>query len=351
MTLGLALAVLILRGSTGDGQASIFHRFLGGYIEETSASVASLVRLPNSSTFYVNNLASAESQSLGQGGAATNQIPSAALALIHENAIVGLSPVSEDNIKIGGVEKHETIEYAVQPGDRLSFIASDYGVTIDSILWANNIKDADTIKPGQLIKIPPVSGVIYKVAKGDTVATVASKFKGDSEKIIEFNQLPQDGSLQVGAEIIVPDGTIQAIATSFPGQPKRAIENGGRFAFLPNLVNYFILPTTGYSWSVPHGRNGNDIANSCGTPVYAAAEGTVAIAQETGWNGGYGRYVRIEHSNGTETLYAHLSKKYIFVGDVVTQGHLIGLIGTTGHSTGCHLHFEVHGAKNPYFAN
>jgi murein DD-endopeptidase MepM/ murein hydrolase activator NlpD len=344
----LALLVLVLRGSSGEGQSNIFHRFLEGYIEETSASVAGLVRLPNSSTFYVNNLASADLTTLGQGGEDSRDTDPE-LAFVQQSSIMSSSPTSEEEAKNAGIsQKHETVDYTVQPGDRLSFIASDYGVTISSILWANNIKDADSIKPGQLIKIPPVSGVVYKVVKGDTVESIAKKFKGNGEKIITFNQLPADGSLQVGSEVIVPDGTIAAGATSFPGQPKRAIENGGRFAYLPNLVNYFILPTTGYSWGIAHGRNGNDIANSCGTPVYASAEGTVAIAQETGWNGGYGRYVKIEHPNGTESLYAHLSKKYVSMGDYAAQGQLIGLVGTTGHSTGCHLHFEVHGAKNPY---
>jgi len=337
-----------MRGTSSEGQASFFSEFVKDYIEETSASVAGFVRLPNANTYYINNLANADTASLGQGGEATNLNPTPDLALVQQSSIMGSTPASEDyNEKIGS-KRNQTVEYTVQAGDAISFIASDYGVSINSILWANNLKDADSIKPGQILKIPPVSGVVYKVQKGDTVASIGKKFQAEQTKIIEFNKLSKDGQLQIGAEIIVPDGKIQAATVRYPGQPPVAVENGGRFAYLPNLVNFFILPTTGYNWGKIHGRNGVDIANSCGTPIYTAAEGSVAIAEDAGWNGGYGRYIKIVHPNGTETLYAHLSKKYVVAGNYVTQGSLIGLIGTTGRSTGCHLHFEVHGAKNPY---
>lgn len=119
------------------------------------------------------------------------------------------------------------------------------------------------------------------------------------------------------------------------------------FAHLPDLGSYYLIPTTGFNWGRIHGRNGVDMANSCGTPVRAAAEGVVTVADGDGWNGGFGKYLKISHPNGTETLYAHASKLLVSAGQTVARGEQIMLMGTTGRSTGCHLHLEVHGAKNP----
>ena len=347
VTLFLALFVLVMRGTSGEGQASFLGQFLKGYIEETSASVAGFVRLPNANTYYINNLANAETHSLGQGGEATNTIEGQDLAVVQQSAVMGSTPVLQDYTQLIG-KRTQMVEYAVQEGDLLSFIASDYGVSVESIMWANGLKNADNINPGQILKIPPVTGVVYVVKKGDTVLSIAKQFQGEASKIIEFNSLAQEGALQIGTQLIIPDGKMRAAQTAYAGQPRALIENGGRFANLPNLVNYFILPTTGFNWGIPHGRNGSDIANSCGTPIYAAAEGSVALSAQSGYNGGFGKFVKLIHSNGTETIYAHLSKNNVAIGATVTQGQIIGLMGTTGRSTGCHLHFEVHGAKNPF---
>jgi len=100
---------------------------------------------------------------------------------------------------------------------------------------------------------------------------------------------------------------------------------------------------------VLHNNNAVDIANSCGTPIYAAADGIViSISSGGGWNGGYGNSIKIQHPNGTTTLYAHLSSINITKGASVKQGDFIGKMGSTGKATGCHLHFEVNGAKNPF---
>lgn len=113
---------------------------------------------------------------------------------------------------------------------------------------------------------------------------------------------------------------------------------------------YFIIPAAGWNWGGLHNNNAVDIANSCGTPVYAAAEGLIIENASSGWNSGYGAYVKIEHPSGAKTVYAHLSKITVSEGKYVNQGELIGNIGNTGNihgPTGCHLHFEVRGAKNP----
>jgi murein DD-endopeptidase MepM/ murein hydrolase activator NlpD len=110
---------------------------------------------------------------------------------------------------------------------------------------------------------------------------------------------------------------------------------------------YYSMPTTGKNWGILHGHNGVDIANSCGTAVKAAADGVVTEIGH-GWNGGYGNDVILKHDNGTDTLYAHFQSVSVSVGDEVEQGELLGQMGKTGEATGCHLHFEVHRAKNPF---
>lgn len=114
--------------------------------------------------------------------------------------------------------------------------------------------------------------------------------------------------------------------------------------------DYFIIPSAGWNWGGLHDNNAVDIANSCGTPVYAAAEGLIIENASNGWNSGYGAYIKIEHPGGAKTVYAHLGKTTVSEGKYVGQGELIGNIGNTGNThgpTGCHLHFEVRGAKNP----
>jgi murein DD-endopeptidase MepM/ murein hydrolase activator NlpD len=194
------------------------------------------------------------------------------------------------------------------------------------------------------------------------VAQLAKKYGADEDRILAYNHLPRDGVIEGGAEIIIPDGHPAAVSVQSPtataiinskirkvGTYTQAgsILTALKFNYLPDLGDYFKVPTTGFNWGILHDRNGVDVANSCGTTIYAAADGTVTVADGTGWNGGFGKNIKIAHPNGTETLYGHLSKLLVARGQSVARGEKIGLMGTTGRSTGCHLHFEVHGARNP----
>ena len=158
--------------------------------------------------------------------------------------------------------------------------------------------------------------------------------------------MPQSGELQIGDDLIVPDGQIKSTYVATSGSTKTSA-GAKPFAYLLDLGNYFMPPAGGYNWSRIHGRNGIDIANSCGTPIYAAAEWLVATSDGSGYNGGFGKFIKIAHPNGTETLYAHATKLLIGAGEYAQRGQIIALMGSTGRSTGCHLHFEVHGARNP----
>jgi murein DD-endopeptidase MepM/ murein hydrolase activator NlpD len=286
----------------------------------------------------ISTLAVGNTDNLGQGGPETAITPSP----INDNSFLASNPSSTDYIETSGFKRSSVSEYTVQPGDLLSFIASDYGVSVSSIIWANGLRDADSLKLGQVLKIPPVSGVIHLVKKGDTVASIAKKYTADEAKILEFNVLPQSGELTIGDEVIVPDGQIKSTYVASSGSSVKP------FSYLPDLGDYFMKPVSGgYNWGRIHGRNGVDVANSCGTPIYAAADGSVAIADASGYNGGFGKYIKIVHPNGTETLYAHATKLLVSAGESAQRGQMIALMGSTGRSTGCHLHFEVHGAHNP----
>lgn len=330
--------VLVFKGASAERQTSLFSNLVRTYIEETSASIIIISQSQNQLA-DINSLVALNNQNLGRGGQQNDLEPST----IQENSLMANNPTATDYIEIG-FKGNQVVEYIVQPGDLLSFIASDYGVSIDSIIWANNLANANSIKPDQVLRIPPVSGVIHKVKNGDTVASIAKKYGATPDKILAFNDRKDGWPLDIGEELIVPDGQIKTITTAKPGtQPAIA----KRFSYLPDLADYFMLPTQGRISQKLHGRNGADQANSCGTPIYASADGSAITVDGNGYNGGFGKFIKLAHSNGTETLYAHLSKIIILPGQNIARGQLIGNMGSTGRSTGCHLHFEVHGAKNP----
>jgi len=192
------------------------------------------------------------------------------------------------------------------------------------------------------LKIPPVSGVVHAVKKGDTVAAIAKKYGADESRIMAFNSLPATGEVREGDELVIPDGKISSAPKS-----SIAIKNSASvFSHLTDLGEFFKWPATGFNWGKIHGRNGVDVANACGTPIYASADGTVTRADASGWNGGFGKVIKLSHSNGTETLYAHNNKLLVNLGQQVSKGEQVASMGSTGRSTGCHLHFEVHGARN-----
>ena len=263
--------------------------------------------------------------------------------VLAEYGEVGLVTVPWTPVLPEGASGHGVKTYVVETGDTLGWIAEQYDVSTLALAYSNNIVDPDSIQPGDKLRVPPVEGVLHVVKKNETLNGIAKKYDADTAEILAYNGLPADGSvLNVGDELVVPGGTPPP-----PPKPKYVpTYSGPSYAKSTVALGYFIAPTTGHNYGRRHSNNGVDIANSCGTPVYAAAAGTITRADGIGWNGGYGKVIEIVHGNGTETRYAHLSSILVASGSV-GKGQLIGLIGSTGRSTGCHLHFEVHGARNP----
>ncbi|MBI4118013.1 MAG: M23 family metallopeptidase [Parcubacteria group bacterium] len=232
--------------------------------------------------------------------------------------------------------------YVVHEGDSLSGIAKMFGVSINTIIWANNIGYGGLIRPGQTLVILPVSGVRYIVKEGDTISSIAKKYKGSVEEIKQFNNIADAAELKVGDTVVIPDGEI-GTPTYVASAPSRAYGTNG-----PEYSGYYIRPVDGRKTQGLHGFNGVDLGAPYGTPVVAAAHGRVLIARVAGWNGGYGTYAVLLHGNGTQTLYAHLGALTVSAGSEVVQGQIIGYVGSTGRSTGPHLHFEIRGAQNPF---
>ncbi len=277
-------------------------------------------------------------------------------ALIANAGIDGTIPTTAEHAITGG----SITSYTVQPGDSISEIAASHGVSVDTILWANGLTRKSAIKPGMTLVILPVSGVRHTVTKGETLASIAKKFDADAADIASYNGLEDNQQLVIGTALIIPGGemTATAVASTKPASSgtKTTIKTGGSMGAVravgdtsrsESLINP--LPAGRVSQGL-HGWNGVDIAAPKGTPIYAAAAGTVIVSRVGGWNGGYGNYVVIDHGDGTQTLYGHLTTDNVSVGQSVAQGQQIGTVGNTGKATGYHLHFEVRGARNP-FAN
>lgn len=241
--------------------------------------------------------------------------------------------------------KNGTIStYVVRQGDTLSGIAKLFGVSPNTILWANDISRGSALKVGQVLTILPVTGVKYTVKKGDTLASIAKKFGGDATEIANYNGI--EGALSVGDEIIIPDGEVAAVVSTKPSPSARPSAQQGT----ATAVGYYLRPLVGgVRTQGIHGYNGVDLAAPVGTPILASAAGTVIVAKEGGWNGGYGSYVVIQHDNGSQTLYSHESSVIVSVGQTVVQGQVIGYVGASGKATGPHVHFEIrNGIRNPF---
>ncbi len=239
--------------------------------------------------------------------------------------------------------------YIVQQGDTLQSISERFGISKETIALNNNLKNLDTVEVKTSLTILPVNGLQITINSNEDLNSSAQKYSVKTEDIITFNNINTE-TINNNTKIIIPEAKIPDNENPFYKAPPKvniaSKQISPKIVSVPETDGYFGYPTTGRNYGVIHSTNGVDISNSCGTAIYASASGVVESSQD-GWNGGYGSYIKVKHPNGVVTLYAHLSSRISQTGDSVEKGQLIGLMGTTGRSTGCHLHFEVRGAKNP----
>ncbi|MDQ5893050.1 MAG: hypothetical protein QG640_60 [Patescibacteria group bacterium] len=242
--------------------------------------------------------------------------------------------------------------YTVRSGDTLSKIAEMFGVSVNTIIWANELGKNPVLREGQMLVILPISGIKYTVKKGDTIRGIVLKYKSNLEEVLEYNDLTLTSTLGIGDVIVIPDAEPTIIDTPkiLTSRTTVTATNTVHDANGPFYPGYYIRPIDGGKKSQGlHGYNAVDLAAPVGTSIHASAAGTVIASMTNGgWNGGYGNYVIISHKNGTQTLYSHTQKNFVSVGDTVEQGQLIAKVGMTGKSTGPHVHFEIRGAKNPF---
>ncbi|MBN1169172.1 peptidoglycan DD-metalloendopeptidase family protein [Candidatus Woesebacteria bacterium] len=262
------------------------------------------------------------------------EIPTPSNVLSASTAHANTTTIVSDKVR------DKTIEYVIQPGDTVSSIAQKFDVSIDTVLWQNGLSENDSIKPGETLQVLPVTGVSHKVKKGDTIYSIAKKYDVDAQPIVNFpfNSFTNDETfeLAIGQTIIVPDGVVSEVKQVSP-RIRQITPNAGTVV----ASGQFVWPTSGtitqrFVWY----HKGLDIANRAAPNILAADSGTVIVA---GWPDGYGygNRVIIDHGNGYRTLYAHLSSIYVVPGQTVNRGNAIGRMGSTGRSTGTHLHFEV----------
>ncbi len=257
--------------------------------------------------------------------------------------------------------------YTVLEGDTIASIAKKFNISTNTIIYANtNIKN-NSLKVGQTIVILPVDGVSYTVKKGDTISSIAKNYKADTNDILEYNNITAS-SLKAGETIIVPGGvktnsapaqpapkpavTPQVAVSSAPASPSKPVSAN------PNTISSSGI-TDGYIWPFPkgvgrvsqrlHDDNAYDMAAPYGTPIYAIQSGTVLIADSSGYNGGYGLYVVLDFKDGGQAILGHMSKVAVTSGQKVKRGDIVGYVGSTGRSTGNHIHIGYRGGKpNPY---
>jgi murein DD-endopeptidase MepM/ murein hydrolase activator NlpD len=242
------------------------------------------------------------------------------------------------------------ITYTAKIDDTLDSIASTYNLKVKSIAESNSLPTDSSLKEGQVLEFPSVDGVLYKIKEGETIWDLALLNNIDFDKIVEINKLESPEKLKLGQKIIMPGvDTVKPAASNKIIASNKTISRGGSVpttskGSLP--VKGKITSLFGPRWGRKH--EGIDIAAPTGTDVFASMDGKVSFS---GWEGGYGNLVIIDHGNGLQSYYGHNSKLLVKEGQTVSKGTHIADVGSTGNSTGPHSHFEIRKngtAVNPY---
>jgi len=336
------ISLLLLVGSFFPAQAkasilSDFGDFLASILNINAIQYETIAEIGNIQTMELLKPAMNIDPTAARGGGDITIVDGSALM-----------PEEGPSGTLADIEKPEnpTISvYVVRSGDTLSEVADLFGVSSNTILWANDIPRGSALQVGQTLTILPVTGVKYTVKAGDTLSSIAKRFGGDAGEIASFNGI-EGAVLAVGNEIIIPDGVVSAPAQTSSG----STYNAGPIGTL-SQIGYYLRPLSSLYPRTQgiHGYNGVDLGAPIGTPILASASGNVIVAKEGGWNGGYGSYVVIQHDNGSQTLYSHASRVIVYAGERIIQGQVIAYVGATGKATGSHVHFEIrNGIRNPF---
>lgn len=260
-------------------------------------------------------------------------------------ALAALKRAPAAEAEAAGAEEQQprpkVITYTVVEGDTIEEIALRHGVSTETLLYINDMYADDILHIGQELLIPTMDALVYTVVEGDTMWGVADAFDADFDEIVAANPDVNADALQPGDILFVPGGTPPSRRTMVASRGgSRTPAATGSFAIWPvwgEVTDWFgwrVHPVTG----VWHLHDGIDLNAPTGTPVAAVAPGTVTTA---GWLGGYGYAVKVDHGDGIMTMYAHLSEVAVSPGEWVETGEIIGYSGSTGNSTGPHLHFTV----------
>jgi len=262
--------------------------------------------------------------------------------------IVKMNPITDSSSRIGLTDY---AVHVVESGESLSVIAARYSLNTETIMWENHLANANSLRIGQSLRIPPVDGVSYTVKSGDTLNKISGRYNISQDTIVAQNGLDSE-VVAKGQLLFIPNakpivGDLIAGETyrvSSVTRNSRAISAAPSSA-VPSIGKIFIFPTRG---KITQGYRGGhyaiDIADRSMPPIWSAASGTVVKVSTGTWGGGYGNHIIIDHGNGVKSLYAHLDSVNVSVGQFVNQGDVVGVMGRTGRVygiTGIHLHWEV----------
>ena len=279
---------------------------------------------------------------------------------VSENDLLAMNATLNTSIPKDREERGTEI-YIVMNGDTLSSIGSKFGVSVQTIKWANNLT-SDLVKPGQELEVPLSDGVLITVKKGDTLESLAKKYAGNEQAIADFNWLDYPFTLVAGQELFIPDGRMpEAPKPVYAGTPTTYIRGSGLSGSSgstyvdPNVGKFLGWPVAGGTAKISQyykgtlhrgidiadGRLPNILAASGGTVIFAGCSGYCPPLGSTYGGSGYAWSIQIDHGNGYSTWYAHLKNIYVITGQGVSAGQVIGQMGSTGRSTGPHVHFEL----------
>lgn len=223
--------------------------------------------------------------------------------------------------------------YVVQKGDIVGNIAQDFGLSQDAVISVNKLTNTRALQIGQVLKIPSIDGIVYTVKENDTASSISDNFKISLEKFALINSIKGE-KINAGEVVFLPDAKLDRATLQ---------EINGDLFLSP--LRYGFRITSGYGWrrdpftGCRSFHNGLDLAASTGTPVYPATAGTV---RSVGYSRVYGNYIIVRHHSGYQTLYGHLSYVSVSRGSYVSTSTKLGGVGSTGRSTGPHLHFTVY---------